>query len=152
MTTKRFNDAKCVLNGLFYYAIEIGTVGHNPIKERNFRQFQIKPVNGKKEIFTLSGRQLLLDYLEPIEDIFSLSVQLDFYLICRIAELRALRWTDIEGYTIKIQTQLLDNQTMNDDLTFNPLTYENVTHIKENTDYGYLYMPYRRCKASAKTY
>lgn len=84
---------------------------------------------------------MLLDYLEPIKDIFNLAVQLDFYLICRSAELRALRWTDIEGDTIKIQTQLLDDQTMNDDLTFNPRTYENVTHIKGNTDYGYRYMP-----------
>lgn len=30
---------------------------------------------------------------------------------------------------------------MNDDLTFNPRTYENVTHIKGNTDYGYRYIP-----------
>jgi integrase len=141
MTRKRFNDAKSVLNGLFYYAIEIGTVNYNPIKEINFRQFQFKPVNKKKEIFTLAERQLLLDYLEPINDIFSLAVQLDFYLICRSAELRALRWTDIEGNIIKIQTQLLDDQTMNDNLTFNPRTYENVTHIKGNTDYGYRYMP-----------
>ena len=141
MTRKRFNDAKSVLNGLYYYAIEIGTVNHNPIKEINFRQFQFKPINGKKEIFTLAERQLLLDYLEPINDIFSLAVQLDFYLICRSAELRALRWSDIEGDIIRIQTQLLDDQTMNDDLTFNPRTYENVTHIKGNTDYGYRYMP-----------
>ena len=74
MTRKRFNDAKSVLNGLYYYAIEIGTVNHNPIKEINFRQFQFKPINGKKEIFTLAERQLLLDYLEPINDIFSLAV------------------------------------------------------------------------------
>ncbi|WP_024348116.1 tyrosine-type recombinase/integrase [Lacrimispora indolis] len=141
ITRKRFNDAKSVLNGLFYYAIELGTVEYNPIKEINFRQFQFKPVNGKKEIFTLEERRLLLDYLEPINDIFSLAVQLDFYLICRSAELRALRWTDIEGENIKIQTQLLDDQTMNDDLTFNPRTYQNVDHIKGNTDYGYRYMP-----------
>lgn len=141
MTTKRFNDAKSVLNGIFYYAIENGTVEHNPIKEINFRQFQFKPINGKKEVFTLAERQSLLDYLEPIHDIFSLAVQLDFYLICRSAELRALRWTDIEGDNIKIQTQLLDDQTMNDDLTFNPRTYENVTHLKGNTDYGFRYMP-----------
>jgi len=74
MTRKRFNDAKSVINGLFYYAIEIGRVNHNPIKEINFRQFQFKHVNGKKKIFTLAERQLLLDYLEPINDIFSLAV------------------------------------------------------------------------------
>lgn len=63
MTRKRFNDAKSVLNRLFYYAIEIGRVNHNPIKEINFRQFQIKSVNRKKESFTLAERQMLLDYL-----------------------------------------------------------------------------------------
>lgn len=47
----------------------------------------------------------------------------------------------MEREIIKIQTQLLDDQTINDDLTFNPRTYENVTHIKGNTDYGYRYMP-----------
>ncbi len=141
MTRKRFNDAKSVLNGIFYYAIENETVAYNPIKEINFCQFQFEPINEKKDIFTLAERQLLLNYLKPIKDIFSLGVQLDFYLICRSAELRALRWTDIKGDTIKIQTQLLDDQTMNDDLAFNPRTYKNVTHLKGNTDYGYRYMP-----------
>lgn len=141
LTRKRFNDAKSVLNGLYYYAIELGIVEHNPLKEINYRQFRFKAVNAKKEIFTLKERRLLLNYLASINDIYSLAVQLDFYLICRSAELRALRWTDIEGDYIKIQTQLLENQTMNDDLTFNPRTYENVPHIKGNTDYGFRYMP-----------
>lgn len=141
LTRKRFNDAKSVLNGLYYYAIEKGVVEYNPLKEINYRQFQFKAVNAKKEIFTLQERQLLLDYLEPINDIFSLGVQLDFYLICRSAELRALRWSDINGDFIEIQTQLLDEQTMNDDLTFNPRVHKNVSHIKGNTDYGFRLMP-----------
>ncbi|WP_166429752.1 hypothetical protein [Lacrimispora celerecrescens] len=49
MTRKRFNDAKSVLNGLYYYAIEIGTVNHNPIKEINFRQFQFKLLMERKK-------------------------------------------------------------------------------------------------------
>lgn len=141
LTRKRFNDAKSVLNGLYYYAIEKGIVEYNPLKEINYRQFQYKAVNSKKEVFTLEERRLLLDYLASVNDIYSLGVQLDFYLICRSAELRSLRWSDIEGDFIKIQTQLLEDQTMNDDLTFNPRTYKNVTHIKGNTDYGYRYMP-----------
>ncbi|WP_270816646.1 tyrosine-type recombinase/integrase [Hungatella effluvii] len=141
LTRKRFNDAKSVLNGLYYYAIEKGVVEYNPLKEINYRQFQFKAINAKKEVFTLQERQLLLDYLEPVNDIFSLGVQLDFYLICRSAELRALRWSDIDGDFIKIQTQLLEEQTMNDDLTFNPRIYKNVDHIKGNTDYGFRFMP-----------
>ena len=141
LTRKRFNDAKSVLNGLFYYAIELGIVEYNPLKEINYRQIQFKAVNATKELFTLDERQQLLDYLSPIHDIYSLAIQLDFYLICRSAELRALRWTDIEGDMIKIQTQLLEDQTMNDDLTFNARTHINVSHIKGNTDYGFRYMP-----------
>lgn len=142
ITRKRFNDSKSVLNSLYNYCIEMDIVTHNPIKEINCsKMFKFKPENFKVDVFTLDERESLLDYLSAINDIYSLGVQLDFHLICRIGELLALRWTDIKGDFITIHSQRLDDQTMNDDLTFNPRTYKNVDHIKGNTKYGYRRMP-----------
>lgn len=56
---------------------------------------------------------------------YSLTIQLNFYLIFRNIELRALRETVIT-----------------EDLTFYPHTYKNMTHIKGNTDYGFRYMSF----------
>lgn len=141
ITVKRFNDAKSVLNGIYYYAIEEEIVQHNPIKEINYRQFNFKPVNIQNDVFTLKERRLILDYLHDDEDIYSLAIQLDFHLTVRIGELKSLKWTDITGKGIRIQGQLLDTQTMNDDLSFNPCTHENVNHVKGNTEHGFRTIP-----------
>lgn len=141
MTVKRFNDAKSVLNGIMYYAIENEIIQHNIIKDINYRQFSFKPENTKKEIFTLEERTLILNYLSNNNDMYPLAIQFDFYVIMRIGELKALRWSDIEGDYIKIHSQELEVQTMNDDLTFNARTHENVDYVKGHTSEGIRYIP-----------
>ena len=63
ITVKRFNDAKSVLNGIYYYAIEEEIVKHNPIREINYRQFNFKPVNIKNDVYTLEERTQILGHL-----------------------------------------------------------------------------------------
>lgn len=141
MTKKYFNNIKSVLNGIYAYAIEQEIVERSPIKEIDMRQFPYKPVNNDHEVFSLQERDALLKHLQDSTEIYALAIQLDFYLVCRIGELLSLRWGDIRGDYIRIQTQYLSCQTMNDDLTFNTRTHENVDHVKGNTDQGFRYMP-----------
>lgn len=143
LTRKKFNNIKSVINGIYYYAIEQEIVTHNPIKDINYRQFSFQPVNNDDDVYTMDDRQRLLEYLatKP-DDIFALAVRFDFQLIARIGELLALKWSDItnDNY-IHFQRQFLGQRILNDDLTFKPLTHENVDHIKGNTDEGYRYEP-----------
>lgn len=141
MTRKYFNNIKSVLNGIYEYAVENEIVQHNPIKEINMRQFTYKPVNNEHDVFSKEDRNILLDFLEDSTEIYALAIQLDFFMVCRIGELLALRWSDIQGDYIRIQSQYLSCQTMNDDLTFSKRTHENVNHVKGNTEQGFRFMP-----------
>lgn len=141
LTRKRFTDGKSILNGIYYYAIEKQIVASNPLKDINYRNFNYKPVNDTTSIYTLEERQLLLNYLAAKNDIYSLAIQFDFHVVARIGELKALKWSDISRNSIRIQTQLLEDQTMNDDLSFNIRTHQNVDHIKGNTSHGFRDMP-----------
>lgn len=141
ITRKRFNDGKSILNSMFYYAVELEIVEHNPLKDINYRQFRYKAVNKKNSVFTLDERKLLLNYLLSKDDIFSLGISLHFSIIARIGELKSLKWSDISGNTIRINTQMLENQTMNDDMTFNVRTQNEVSHVKGNTTHGFRDMP-----------
>lgn len=143
LTRRKFNNIKSVINGIYYYAIEQEIVTHNPIKDINYRQFSFQPVNNDDDVYTMDDRQRLLEYLatKP-DDIYALAVRFDFQLIARIGELLALKWSDItDDNYIHFQRQFLGQRILNDDLTFKPLTHENVDHIKGNTDEGYRYEP-----------
>jgi len=141
MTRKKFNNVKSLINGIYYYAIEDGIVEHNPIKDINSKQFSFKPVNNDDDVFTVEERKKLLSYLADNDDMYSLAVQLDFQLVLRIGELLSLRWSDISYGNIHIQSQLLTERKMNDDLTFSPREHVNVDHVKGNTDKGYRFQP-----------
>ena len=141
MTRKKFNNVKSLINGIYYYAIEDGIVTHNPVKDISSKQFPFKPVNNDDDVFTIEEREKLLSYLAANDDMYSLAIQLDFQLVIRIGELLSLRWSDIEGDNLHIQSQLLTERTMNDDLTFNKREHINVDHVKGNTDQGFRYQP-----------
>lgn len=141
MTRKKFNNVKSLINGIYYYAIEDGIVEHNPIKDINSKQFPFKPVNNDDDVFTIEERKKLLDYLAHNDDMYSLAVQLDFQLVVRIGELLSLRWSDISYGNIHIQSQLLTERKMNDDLTFSKREHVNVDHVKGNTSQGFRFQP-----------
>ena len=143
MTRKKFNNIKSVINGIYYYAIEMGIVAHNPVKDINCNQFSFQAVNNDDDVYTMDDRKKLLEYLSTMpDDIYALAIRFDFQLIARIGELLALKWSDItpDNY-IHFQRQFLGQRVLNDDLTFETLTHENVDHIKGNTDEGFRYEP-----------
>lgn len=143
MTRKKFNNIKSVINGIYYYAIEMEIVAHNPVKDINCNQFSFQPVNNDDDVYTMDDRKKLLEYLSTLpDDIYALAIRFDFQLIARIGELMALKWSDItpDNY-IHFQRQFLGQRVLNDDLTFETLTHENVDHIKGNTNEGFRYEP-----------
>ena len=141
ITRKRFNDGKSILNGIYYYAIEQGYIENNPLRNINYRNFTYKPINDVSTVYTLEERQRILNYLSYEDSIYSLAIQFNFHIVARIGELKSLKWSDLNGDKLRIQTQLLDNQTMNDDLSFNRRIAKDATYIKGQTSHGYRNMP-----------
>ena len=142
ITRKRFNDGKSVLNSIYDYVIEIGLVPLNPIKSLSCKKLNFKPVNNNLNVYTLEERKKLLDFLSTKDDdIYALAIQLNFNLIARIGELKDFMWCDINDRYIRIQGQLLEEQTMNDDLTFNKRTHHHVDYVKGRTSDGFRNIP-----------
>lgn len=137
---KRVSNARSLLNGMFYYAIEEEIVVHNPVSDVNFKSFVYKPVEDQSEnVFTQEDIRKLLIYLKPIVDPYSLAIQLSFYLFIRIGETKAIRIEDIdfEKNTLYLHNQVLSERTLNDDLTFSKREVVVSTQMKGNTSRGY---------------
>lgn len=115
MTRKRFNDMKSVLNGIIYYAIENGITNQNPLNNINYRQFSFKAEKSNVVPYTEAERKMLLDYI-PNNDLYSLAIKLDFYLVLRIGELKALRFDDIDNGIIFIQRIMNDKNEIENDI------------------------------------
>lgn len=138
-TYKSISNARSVLNGIMYYAIEEEIIQHNPVSDVNFKQFPYKAVDNSTDVFTSEDVTKLLQYLEPIEEVYSLAIQLDFYLFIRIGELKALRWDSIdwEQNTIYLHEQGLNERQLNDDLTFSSREVHIVSQMKGHTSNGF---------------
>lgn len=145
LTKKRFCDMKSILNGIFYFAVRRGLIQVNPLLHMNFRHYNFSPENQITEIYTIEERAKLLAHLRTIEDSdpYSLAIQFDFYVIARIGELKALKWTDFdeERNVIRIQSQIVARQTLNDDLSFSPVQYQYVDYVKGKSNVGYRDVP-----------
>lgn len=127
MTRKRFNDMKSILNGILYYSIEKGIILHNPLSDINYRQFAFKPEVSTSTPYSIEERQQLLDYISE-DDLYDLAIKLDFHLVLRIGELKALRFDDIQGPFIMIQRFMNDKNIIEND-------------IKGHTESGYRLLP-----------
>ena len=127
MTRKRFNDVKSVLNGLFYYAIELEVINHNPLLEINYGQFSYKPEKSKHLPFTEEERSRILAHV-PEDDLYSLAILLDFHLTLRIGELKGLRFDDIQNDFICIQRFVNDKNEIENE-------------IKGHTSHGFRWLP-----------
>ena len=114
MTRKRFNDMKSILNGIIYFAIEKGMIDHNPLNDINYRQFSYKAENNNVMPYNENERSMILNHLG--NDIYSLAIKLDFHLILRIGELKALKWSDINGNFIYVQRFMNDKNVIVEDI------------------------------------
>jgi integrase len=142
MTLKKFNNLKSLINGIYSYAInEAEIVSVNPIREIDRKQFSFKVVNNDDDVFSIEDREKLLDHLADNDDIFSLAIQFDFHVTLRIGELLSLKWENIRGNKIYVDSQLLLTTKMDDDLKFSKYRLETVDHVKGYAEQGYRYIP-----------
>lgn len=140
---KRISNAKSILNGIMMYAVEEELIEHNPVLEVNFKQFTYKPVENQNDVFSVDDVVKLLSHLEYIMEPYALAIRLDFNLLIRIGELKALRWDDIDisANTIYVHQQCLIEREMMDNLTFKPRTTLITDHMKGYTSHGYRKQP-----------
>ena len=141
-TKETFEFFKTILNKLFDYAIShLELIQYNPVPSIKLDPYlsAFKPTRDtRNDVYKIKDRTKLLNYLESQEeqDIYSLMTQLAFRLIMRIGELKALKWTDIDGDFIDICRQTVERRKMNDDLTFEKRTLETIDRMKGNTECG----------------
>lgn len=143
LTSKRMTNIKSLLNKIYAYCIREELADYNPILSIDFSEFNYYVPDNSDEVYSIENRDKLLVYLHDIEEPFALAIQLDFQLTCRIAEIKALRWEniDFENRTITIKEQALRQRKLNDDLTFSKHVVEVVPRIKGNTDRGKRVLP-----------
>lgn len=139
-TYKRISNARTVLNGIMYYAIEEDIIVHNPVLDVNFKSFTYKPVeNQSYNVYSREETIKLLTYLADINEPYALAIQLSFYLFIRIGETKAIRFEDInlEKRTIYLHSQAVTERTLNDDLTFSSRKVSVINQMKGNTSQGF---------------
>ena len=143
LTSKSVCNVKSLLNKMYAYAIREELVESNPIRNIDFSDFNYYVPDNSNEVYTIENRQKLLDYLHDIIEPYSLAIQLDFQVTCRIGEIKALRWCNIDfvNRTITINAQALKQRKLKDDLTFDKTTTEVVSRIKGNTEKGKRIIP-----------
>lgn len=127
ITRKKFNNLKSVMNGLLFYAVELGELECNPLLDINYKQFKFKVVNSEVLPFSEAERFSIINYL-PDDNIYDLAIKLMFYLTIRIGELKGLRFDDVDGNFIRV-CRFVNDQ------------HEVVDHIKGYSPAGIRWLP-----------
>lgn len=143
LTSKRVSNVKSLLNKIYSFCIREELVDYNPILGIDFSEFNYYVPDNSSKVYSVENRDRLLNYLYNLKEPYALAIQLDFQLTCRIGEIKALRWenVDFENRTISIKEQALRQCKLKDDLTFSPNTIEVVPRIKGNSARGKRMLP-----------
>lgn len=143
LTSKRVSNVKSLLNKMYAYCIREELTDYNPILSIDFSEFNYYVPDNSNKVYSVENRNKLLNYLHDLQEPYALAIQLDFQLTCRIGEIKALRWenVDFENRTIFIKEQALRQSKLNDDMTFSQNTVEVVPRIKGNSCNGKRILP-----------
>lgn len=143
LTSKCVCNIKSLLNKMYAYAIREELVDYNPITSIDFSEFSYYVPDNSNQVYSLENRQKLLTHLRDIAEPYSLAIQFDFQVTCRIGEIKALRWENVDfvNRTITINEQALSQRQLQDDLSFSKSTTEVVPRIKGNTARGKRTLP-----------
>ena len=145
ITYKRMTNVKSLLNGVFKHAVRLKLITHSPMAELDYKQFRTrcKLTNPPKKNYTEEERRKIITYLDSKTDIYSLSIQLAFFLCLRIGEIISLKKEDIDFQLnrIYIRRSSRRRQEMNDDLTFGKRYFDIEDRIKGNQREGFRFIP-----------
>lgn len=142
ITYRRLASVRGVLNGVLKYAIRQEYIAINPLDKLDFATFKRRcRAEAPKENYTVEERAQILDYLAGKTDVYSLAIQLSFYLCVRIGELSAIKREDVHDTFIFIRHAQRKFRPLNDDLSFGPVQYEVEERIKGNLQSGFRRLP-----------
>ena len=98
VTRKNFVNIKSIFNVVYDIAVENDIVSSNLSRNISYKDLKFKPVDNSNLRYTDEDREKILDYIDslPEKDGYDYGIELMFCLCCRIGELRALRWTDVD--------------------------------------------------------
>ena len=97
-------NIKTILNGIFDYAVANDYIQVNLARQYNTRSIKtVAERHAQDDVFTDEDRILILNHLEQSDNTYDLAICLMFCLCCRIGELRALHWEDINWGKMKIR-------------------------------------------------
>ncbi len=118
MTKKQFNNLKTVISKTLEYAALEGLIDYNPLQNITFNdyQFRLEQVEDS-DYFSQEDRDLVLRYLNSLEreTTYQLAIHFMFCTICRIGEIKALRWSDVQAdkqgrWFIAIKREVVDRK------------------------------------------
>ena len=141
ITYKRMTNVKSLLNGVFKHAVRLKLIEHSPMTELVVKQFRTrcKPTDPPKKNYTEEDRRKVITYLDNKTDIYSLSIQLAFFLCLRIGEIISLKKEDVDFQLnrIYVRRSCRRRQEMNEDLTFGKRYFDIEERIKGNQREGF---------------
>ncbi len=143
LTKKQFTNLKTVLSKTLEYAMTEEIIDTNPIAGLKFGDIQFKlEKSTEEEYYDSEDRTKILNYLNslPEQTNYQLDIHFMFCTICRIGEVKGLRWKDIvlgeDGYYIHICREVVDRAVGGK----NRVQVE-VSHTKGNKETGIRDMP-----------
>ncbi|MDD3509542.1 MAG: tyrosine-type recombinase/integrase [Parabacteroides sp.] len=132
LTKKKFNDIKSIMNGILYFAVEKEIIEHNHLNDINYKMFPYKAEKRNIIPYNEIERKLIMDNIG--DDLYAQAIKLDFCMTIRIGEIKALKWSDIKGDYIYVNSFI---------------DYKNniINHCKGYADAGMRYLPLTKaCK------
>ncbi len=97
MTRHAFGNAKGLLNQLFDLAYEKNLVTSNICRQLSTRRLKFKPEACKQDqVYTREERDTIVNHLDGSENVYDKAIIMQFCLGCRVSEIKALYWSDID--------------------------------------------------------
>lgn len=119
ITRKEYGNVKGVVNGMFEYAVRMKYLQDNivPKVKIGVKFKQIVHKKASTQVYNTDEKKELFEYLDKMysetEDTVYIAVKINFYLGLRVAELVALKWSDIEEDSIHVIREEIRNQETN---------------------------------------
>lgn len=96
MKKKAFNNVRSIINALLDKAVAEGYCEQNVSRLVNTAGYKYKPTNNSMKVYSSEERDLILGDLRNSDNIYDAAVSMMFCLGCRVSEVKALKWRDID--------------------------------------------------------
>lgn len=127
-------NLKTILNGIYDYAVVRDIVQTNLARNYNTRSIKTKAGHLEQyNLFTDEDRKNFLDYLSDSMNPYDLGISFMFCTICRIGEIRALHWSDVNFQQNKI---LIHREIVRRECEDGAFRYVEVPHTRTGRDSG----------------